>query len=148
MRIAIHQHLEGAGEQRVTGQNGGRLVEGAMAGGLAATKIVIIHRRQVVMNQRIGVQHLDRGRDSRGTGRRHGENMRHLHHQEAAQPLAAAEDGVAHRLDQPLLLPIRQGQQNIERVLDLLRPLLHGIAKARRMIAHDDLHGALIPFIG
>ncbi len=69
MGVGLGQHLEGAGLQGVAGQDGGRLVEGAMAGRLAAAQVVVVHRRQVVVHQGIGVQHLDRRGHPCGAGR-------------------------------------------------------------------------------
>ena len=68
MGVRLGQHLEGAGLQGVAGQDGGGLVEGAVARRLAAAQVVVVHRRQVVVDQRIGVQHLDRGSDARRAG--------------------------------------------------------------------------------
>ena len=47
--------------KRVAGEDRGRLVEGAMGARASAPKIVVVHRRQIVVDQRIGVQALDRG---------------------------------------------------------------------------------------
>ena len=52
------QHLEGAGLQRVAGQNGDGLAEGHVAGGLAAAQIVVVQGGQVVVDERVGVEHL------------------------------------------------------------------------------------------
>ncbi len=57
---AERQHL-----QRVAGQDGGGLVERAMTGRPAAAQVVVVHRRQVVVHQRVGVDQLD------GAGRAH-----------------------------------------------------------------------------
>jgi hypothetical protein len=59
------QQFEGERLQRVAGEDGGRLVERDVAGRLAAAQIVVVHRRQVVVDQRVGVDHLDGG----GAGR-------------------------------------------------------------------------------
>ena len=51
-------------KQPVAGQDRRRLVERLVAGRPAAPQVVVVHRRQVVVDQRIGVHHLQR------TGRR------------------------------------------------------------------------------
>ena len=56
----IGQDLEGERLQSVARQNGGGFVEGAVGGRLSPPQIVIVHRRQVVMDQRIGVHAFDR----------------------------------------------------------------------------------------
>ena len=59
VRVLVRQHLEGQRLQRVAGQDGGGLVELLVTGGLAAPEIVVVHGRQVVVDQRIGVQEFD-----------------------------------------------------------------------------------------
>ena len=63
------QHL-----QRIAGEDRGRFVEGAVRGRAAAAQVVVIHGRQVVVNERIGVDQLDgrgrRRRAPRAAGRR------------------------------------------------------------------------------
>ena len=71
------------GLQRVAGEDRGRLVEGAVRGGLAAPKVVVVHGGQVVMHQGIGVQHLDRGSDPRRAGWRDREQRGGLDHEES-----------------------------------------------------------------
>jgi hypothetical protein len=67
------QHLEGAGLQRVAGQDGDGLAEDHVTGGLAAAQVVVVQSRQVVVDERVGVEHLE-GRaqtgDSLGQRRR------------------------------------------------------------------------------
>ena len=60
----IGQQAKGTGLQGVTGEDGGSFVEGDVGGRLAAAQGIVVHRRQVVMHQRIGVDELDghRGR--------------------------------------------------------------------------------------
>ena len=83
--------------------------------GLAAAQVVVVHARQVVVDQRVRVHHLDGGSgDPGGAGGVDPEQARHLHHQEAAHPLAATQGGVAHGLHQTHLLPFRQGQQRVD----------------------------------
>ena len=50
------------GEQAVAGEDRDVLAVGHVAGRLAAAQLVVVHRRQVVVDQRVGVDHLDRGR--------------------------------------------------------------------------------------
>jgi hypothetical protein len=68
------KHAEGQRLQAVARQDRRRLVEGHVAGRPAPTQHVVIHRRQIVVDQAVGVDHLDRGTDattvSRATARR------------------------------------------------------------------------------
>jgi hypothetical protein len=50
------------GLQGVPRQDRGGLVEGLVAGGPAAPQVVVVHGRQVVVDQRIGVDQLHRHR--------------------------------------------------------------------------------------
>ncbi len=90
------QHLEGEALQRVTGQDGGGLVEGAVAGRLAAAQVVVIHGRQVIVHQRVGVDQLYR----RGRGIQRievsTERLAGGIHQRRAQAFATTECGIAH----------------------------------------------------
>jgi hypothetical protein len=65
MRVALrfrplNQHLEGMRQQRVPRQDRDPLAEDLMAGRLSAPEIIVIHRRQVIVDERIGVNALDR----------------------------------------------------------------------------------------
>ena len=53
-------------KQAVARQDRGRLVEGAVHGGLATAQIVVVHGRQVVVDQRIAVDAFERRRDAAG----------------------------------------------------------------------------------
>jgi hypothetical protein len=59
----IGQDLEGKGEQRIARQDRRRFVERLVHGGPAAPYIVIVHRRQIVMHERIAMDAFDRRAD-------------------------------------------------------------------------------------
>ena len=70
-RTCARHHLEGQRQQAVAGQDRRRLVERLVAGRPAPPQVVVVHRRQVVVDQRIGVHHLQRaGRRQRRLRRR------------------------------------------------------------------------------
>src|SRR5579872_5627398 len=118
MRVRLRQHLECAGLERVARQDRRRLIERLVRGRLAPAQIVVVHRRQIVMHQRIAVQHLDRRRYPRRTGLRHREQGRGLHHQERPHPLAATQRRIAHRLRQTPFRPFHGRQQRCQRSLN------------------------------
>src|SRR5690606_21316364 len=72
-QLGQHRHPRGVGGrgrgeggerqrlQRVAGQDRGRFAVGHVHGRLAAAQGVVVHRRQVVVHQRIGMHQLDRG---------------------------------------------------------------------------------------
>ena len=53
--FGIGENFEGQRQKRVTGQNGGGFVKGAVQRGFAAAGIRIVHRRKVVVDQRIAM---------------------------------------------------------------------------------------------
>ncbi len=83
--------------QRVADEDRHRLVPFLVHGRLAAAQIVVVHRRQVVMHEAVGVDRLDRGGGEARGALRHAEDTRAFEHEKATQPLAAAH-GVGHRL--------------------------------------------------
>ncbi len=96
----MREHIEGLGLQGIAGENGGGLVEGAVAGGAAAAQVVIVHGRQIVMHQRVGVDEFHRaGRDIE-TPRRRADGRAGGVYQERAHTLAATEHRIAHGLVQ------------------------------------------------
>ena len=101
-------------------QQGGGLVVGLVAGGFAAPQVIVVHGRQVIMHQGIGVNQLHR------TGRRiQGFEFRAQCaasgiDQTGTQAFAAIQSGVAHCLVQsPGFGPGRR-EQGIQRRLDPL----------------------------
>ena len=87
--------LESLGQQDVTGQHRGGFTECLVAGGLAAAHIVVIHAGQVIMDERIAVQHLDCGCKLLSCLGIAVEHITHGQHQHSANALAAAQQAVA-----------------------------------------------------
>jgi hypothetical protein len=64
---ASQNGLKSQGLQSISGQNGGGFVELDVARRPPATEIIVVHGRQIVMDQRIAVDHFQRsGRPQRG----------------------------------------------------------------------------------
>ena len=76
MGFRIGENLEGEGQQRVAGEDGGRLVEGLVGGGLAPPQVVVIHGGQVVMHQRIAMHAFERRAGPERPVARHAEKGR------------------------------------------------------------------------
>ena len=55
------QHFKGERQQRIPRQDGSRLAELDVARRHPAAQVIIVHGRQVVMDQRVGVDHLHGG---------------------------------------------------------------------------------------
>ena len=82
-RVETGKDFKGAGLQRVAGEDGDGFAERHVAGGFAATQIVVVECGQVVVDERVGVQHFDSctqalnaawNRTSDGDGSLHGEH--------------------------------------------------------------------------
>lgn len=56
----VRQHRKRQRLQRIASEDRGGLVEGDMHGRLAAAQRVVVHRRQVVVDQRVGMDQFDR----------------------------------------------------------------------------------------
>jgi hypothetical protein len=84
--------------QCIACKNSGRFVEGFMTGGLSSAKIIIIHRRKIIMHQREGMNQFH------GTGRyiedflTGGEGVSRRIDQCGAVSFAGPDAGIAHRL--------------------------------------------------
>jgi len=63
-------------DHRQTGRRSRRDAVHAMDGGPPAAHVVIVHARQVVVDQRVGVHHFDGGREVRGIPRPAGRPIR------------------------------------------------------------------------
>ena len=115
MRLRPRQDVEGERQQPVAGEDRGRLVERLVRGRPAAPQVVIVHRGQVVMHERIAVHEFERGAGHQGALARRLEQRRGLDHQERPQPLAAAEAHIAHRIHQALRPRALLGQRRRRR---------------------------------
>ncbi len=72
------------GQQGVAGEDRGRLVEGVVNGRLSAAQVVIVHRRQVVMDQRIAVYAFQRGASPHRGVQRAAQHQRRFDNKERA----------------------------------------------------------------
>ena len=110
----VAQDLEGEGQQRVACEDGGRLVEGLVRGGLAAAQVVVVHGRKVVMHQRIAVHAFECGAGpsarSRGTPNRAADSTT----RKGLQPLALAQRRIAHGFGHPAGGKAIQRQQPVQ----------------------------------
>ncbi len=109
--------LKGQGLQGVTDQDGRGLVIGLVAGGATAAQFVVVHRRQVVVHQRIGVDQLD------GTGGhveafdRCPQQFAGGMQQDGTEALAIAQHHIAHGLVQATGGDPGGGQAGIQRAV-------------------------------
>ena len=115
--LQARQHLVGVGLQRVAGKDGRRLAKSFVAGGTAAAQVVVVERRQVVVDERVGVQHLQRRAQFLDAGGNAAlDHLRGFHAEDGPQALAAGEDAMPHGLvDRRRILRTR-GQQALQRL--------------------------------
>src|SRR5579863_3402093 len=85
-------------EQRVASENRGGFAEFLVAGWFAASQVVVIEGRQIVVDQRIGVNEFNRARRMKRRGNVRFEYARSLEQQNRSNALAARKHAVAHRL--------------------------------------------------
>ena len=139
MGLGARRNVEGQGEQPVAGEDRGRVVERLVHRRLAAAQIVIVHRRQVVMHQRIAVHAFERGAGHQRVLAIDAEQRRAFDHQERTETLAGAQAGVAHGVEQPgrpadLLAQQRAAEQPVEQRLGILRDLVETVLELRRRV--------------
>ncbi len=112
------QRRERQRQQAVAGQNRHRLAEHFVVGGLAAPQVVVVERRQVVVNQRIGVDEFERAADLDRTLQILGEHSRHLEAQRGANSLTPRKHAVPHRTVNRRRLRIFRRQYPVQRRFD------------------------------
>ena len=137
----LGQQAEGAGLQGVPGQDRGGFVEGDVGGGFATAQGIVVHRRQVVVHQRIGMDQFHRHRGRVEPFRLSAEQLASGIDQQRTHALATAEDGMAHGLVQPLRCIGRRGQGGIEQAFDPVAP-----ARERRLSRHGWADRRVLPY--
>ena len=91
--------LEGEGLEGVAGEDGDGFAEDDMAGGLAAAEVVVVEGGKVVVNEGVGVDHLDGGAEvgcAFGDLAGAGDHACGFHAEDGAEALASGEGAVAH----------------------------------------------------
>jgi hypothetical protein len=89
-------------EQAIASENGHPLAGDHVERGLAPAHGVVIHRRQIVVDQRVGVDELDRARGRQGHRAIAADGVGACQTQHRTQPLAACEQAVRHRITNDL----------------------------------------------
>jgi hypothetical protein len=91
--------VEGEGLEGVAGEDGDGFAEEDVAGGLAAAKVVVVEGGEVVVDEGVGVEHLEGGAEvgrAFGDAEAAGDHAGSLHAKDGAEAFAAGEDAVAH----------------------------------------------------
>ena len=66
-RLCRGENGEGLGQQGITGEDCYPLPEHFVRSGFAATEVVVVHARKVIMDERIGMDHFHRARRRKGS---------------------------------------------------------------------------------
>ena len=116
-RGELRDGLEGERLQSVAREDGDGFAERDVAGGMAAAQVIVVERGQVVVDERVGVEHLQRGAevgDAGGQLTASGHHARGFHAEDGAQALAAGEDAVAHGAVDGVGQRLGRGQEPFE----------------------------------
>ncbi len=92
----IRQHLIAPRHQGISGQNGDRIAEDFVTGREPPSQVVVIQRRQVVMDQGIGVHHFDCGAKVQKNVAVSRKALSRSQHQNGTHALASGKNGIAH----------------------------------------------------
>ena len=93
------ENLEGQGKQGIADEDRRRLVEPDVNRVLTAAHGIVVHARQIVVDQRIGVNHFDGSGDPQCRSPRDSEHLSAGQGGDRAKPLAGGEGYVPHRLE-------------------------------------------------
>ena len=92
----------------VAGEHRGRLVECLVHRRLAAAQVVVVHARQIVVDQRVDVDASIAAPARRARSRGDLEQPRGRDREQGPKPLAAADRRIAHRLEQAVAPVVRE----------------------------------------
>ena len=106
------------GEQRVAGEDGHAFTEDLVRSGPTAAKVVVVHAGEVVVDERVGVDALDRAGGGCGCGDRAAAGFGSREREDGAKAFAAGEERVAHRLVDGLRLHAGAREEAVERAVD------------------------------
>ena len=90
------EQIEGECQERVACENCRRFIKCAVHGRLAAPQVIIVHRWQIVMDERIAMDTFDSGGGVPDRFIIAAEQARGFCHQKGPQPFAARQRGMAH----------------------------------------------------
>jgi len=98
MGLGIGKDLEGKGQQGIAGKNGRGLVKGLVRRRPPPAQVVIVHGREIVMDERIAVDAFQRRARPQRLLARDAEQAGGLDEKKGPQPFARAQGCIAHRL--------------------------------------------------
>ena len=108
--IGVRQYFERQRVKRVSGENGRGFVKGFVHGRLAAPHVVIVHARQIVVDEAIDVNAFHRDAHAQRARSINVEQIGRSADEKRTQPLSAADRGMAHGFEQTEARIVRQRQ--------------------------------------
>ena len=112
--------IEGQGQQGVSCEDRHGFPVHLVVGQLPPPVVVVVHGREIVVDERIGVNQLERRRDRQDGLRRLSHRLSGRHRQDRADALAAGEQTVAHAFVQGGGGGLRRGDRGVEEPIHLL----------------------------
>ena len=94
--------------QRVSGEDGVGLPKHLVARGFSAAKIVVIHAREIVVNQRVCMQHFNAAGGGQGCRAVSAGYLAEFYQQQRTYSLSSGKKGVAHGVQKLLLRTVRR----------------------------------------
>ena len=95
----MREAFVGVGLERVSGEDSCGFAESDVAGGASAAEVVVVERGEIVVDERVGVEHLDARAEFVGAiGDGPMDHARGFHDEDRAETLASGEDAVTHGL--------------------------------------------------
>jgi hypothetical protein len=128
--LLAEEVAEGLGIEAVAGEDGDVLAVLHVARGPSAAQVVVVHGRQVVVDERVGVDELDGRGQGEHAGRVAADGPLGGQRQHGPDALAAGQQRVAHRLLQPSRLRRGAGEAQVGEVA------LDRVAQGLRVGAH------------
>jgi hypothetical protein len=123
MRVSIPAaapggNFEGLCKQGIAGEDSNAFPEHFVIGGFATTKIIVIHGRQVVVDQRIGMNTFDRAGQGHGVSLGASASSGGGQAQSGAHSFSSRKEGVPHGLMDRCRAGGRWRQKAIQRAID------------------------------
>ena len=94
---AIGDCFKGFGQEHISCQHGRCLPECLVAGGATAPQVIVVHAGQIIVDQRIAVQHFHRSAESSGRLRITAQHITDAEHQHGPDAFSAAQQAVPRR---------------------------------------------------
>ena len=129
--VVFAQYAECQRLQGIARKDGGGLVVGPVAGWAAASEVIVIHRRQVIVHQGVGVDQLHRTGGPIQAVRFCPQGLAGGVHENRTYPLAATQRGVAHGAVQIRGLGGCRWQPTVQRTFDALPAVAQKDLKSR-----------------